>query len=77
MNLVQILLPVFDKSGNLFPDFHFAQIKKTLTEKFGGITTYSRSPATGFWKNEEDATVKDDIIVYEVMLVKLDLNFLK
>ncbi len=51
---------------------YYTSLKKELTEKVGGITTYSRSPAKGLWKETSDKTVKDDIIIYEVMAQGLD-----
>lgn len=67
MHLIQILLPLYDKEQNLFPAAYFTVIRQELTDKFGGITTYSRAPATGLWKENREKTVKDDIIIYEVM----------
>ncbi|WP_026461568.1 hypothetical protein [Adhaeribacter aquaticus] len=72
MRLVQILLPLFNNEFEVFPKDHYIEIREELTEKFGGITTYSRTPATGLWKENENKTVKDDIIIYEVMAENLD-----
>lgn len=72
MNTVQILLPVYSAAGNPFPKEYFKQLRTELTEKFGGITTYTRSPATGFWKEDETTMVKDDIIIFEVMTEDLE-----
>ena len=72
MQLIQILLPVYNQDNELFPNNYFTNIREELTEKFGGITTYSRAPATGLWKENEDKTVEDAIIVYEVMAETLD-----
>jgi hypothetical protein len=72
MHSIQILLPLFNENGEEFSNKQFILLKNELTEKFGGITAYTRSPATGFWKDTEDKTVKDDIIIYEVMADELD-----
>ncbi|HEY0053756.1 MAG TPA: hypothetical protein VGB63_00240 [Pedobacter sp.] len=72
MHSIQILLPLFNENGEEFSNRQFILLKNELTEKFGGITAYTRSPATGFWKDTEDRTVKDDIIIYEVMADELD-----
>ncbi len=72
MHSIQILLPLFNENGEEFSNKQFIHLKNELTEKFGGITAYTRSPATGFWKDTEDRTVKDDIIIYEVMADELD-----
>ena len=75
MQLIQILLPLYNNEKNIFPANIFNHIRQELTEKFGGITTYSRSPATGLWKENEENTVKDDIIIYEVLAKALDRNW--
>lgn len=61
MHLVQVLLPRID-----------AEVAKELTERFGGLTAYSRAPAEGVWKPGCGHTVRDDIIVVEVMVETLD-----
>jgi hypothetical protein len=75
MQLIQILLPLYNNQKDLFPEHYFTQIRQELTEKFGGITTYSRAPATGLWKETEAKTVKDAIIIYEVMAEDLDRSW--
>jgi len=75
MHLIQILLPLYDKEQNIFSGEVFSGIRNELTEKFGGITTYSRAPATGLWKENEEKTVKDAIIIYEVMAERVDRNW--
>jgi hypothetical protein len=70
MFLVQILLPLFDNSGRPIPKREFRAVKKELTEKFHGLTAYSRSTAEGFWGTGQ-ATQYDEIIVYEVMISAL------
>jgi hypothetical protein len=72
MHSVQLLLPLFNQENDPFPHGYFSDLKNQLTEKFGGITAYTRSPATGFWKENDDKTVKDDIIIYEVMAPEMD-----
>ncbi len=66
MHLVQILLPL----GN---DAHlYEHVSRDLTEKFGGVTAYARAPADGRWKEDASKVVRDDIVVYEVMVEELD-----
>jgi hypothetical protein len=72
MYSIQILLPLFDKEGKAFAQALYAQIRDVMTEKFGGITAYTRAPAKGFWKEDESKTVKDDIIILEIMAEVLD-----
>ncbi|MDB5263441.1 MAG: hypothetical protein JWQ14_2724 [Adhaeribacter sp.] len=73
--LIQILLPLYNEEKEVFPEAVFTRIRGQLTEQFGGITTYSRAPATGLWKEKEDKTVKDAIIIYEVIAKTLDQDW--
>jgi len=75
MHLIQILLPLYDKEHNLFSAAYFTAIRQELTDKFGGITSYSRAPATGLWKENEAKTVKDDITIYEVVAEVIDRDW--
>lgn len=72
MFLIQILLPLFDNSGKPFDQNEYESIRDELTERFGGLTTYVRSPAKGLWKEDVATTVHDDIVIYEIMTGKLD-----
>jgi hypothetical protein len=72
MYLIQILLPLYDNDGKPFPQQEYEQMRNELTELFGGITTYARSPAKGLWKESRTLTVQDDIVIYEVMTDSLD-----
>ncbi|GGK19747.1 hypothetical protein GCM10008955_11490 [Deinococcus malanensis] len=71
MHIVQLLLPLYDNSGEAFEGELFTGVQQTLTERFGGLTAYVRAPAAGLWK-EGDQTVRDDVVVYEVMTEELD-----
>lgn len=66
MYLVQLLLPRYDES-----------VARELTERFGGLTAYARAPAKGRWKPSPRKTVRDDIVVYEVMVDALDVGWWK
>ncbi len=75
--LFQILLPLYDNEGVLFPEHLYKAIRLELTERFGGLTAYSRSPATGLWKDGDDELTVDKIIIYEVIAGKFDKKFWK
>ena len=75
--LFQILLPLYDNEGEPFSDELYQAIRIELTERFGGLTAYSRSPATGLWKNGEDELTADKIIVYEVIADEVEKKFWK
>ena len=75
MYLVQILLPLYDNGGTPFPLNEYAQVRDELTERFGGITTYVRSPAEGLWQETPGTMVRDDIVIYEIMTELLDRSW--
>lgn len=72
MNLVQLLLPLYDNAGRPFPRAHYAAIRSELIDKYGGLTAYAQAPATGLWVEEEERVFRDEIVVYEVMVDQLD-----
>jgi hypothetical protein len=75
MQLVQILLPLYNKEGKPFEASVYDKIKKELTQEFGGLTAYTRSPAIGTWKTDDEKVIKDDVYVYEVMASEIDRNY--
>lgn len=77
MFLVQILLPLYDNEGQPFTQDEFLKVRDSLSERFGGITTYMRSPARGLWKETRETTVHDDIVIYEIMTAELDRSWWK
>jgi hypothetical protein len=46
MFLVEFLLPVFDNHGVHIPKDEFARVRRKLTDRFGGVTAFMRSPAS-------------------------------
>lgn len=66
MHLIQILVPLRDNAGRRFPRRLHDQVKQELTERFTGLTAYTRAPAEGLWRKGK-ATQTDEIIIYEVM----------
>lgn len=72
MHLVQILLPVYDNEQNPQPHDEYRRVRRELTERFGGLTVYTRAPAEGMWKLNDNHTSRDDIIIFEVMASELD-----
>lgn len=71
MYVIQIFLPLYDNSGQKFSASEYAGVRTALTDKFGGLTAYSRAPAEGLWEKRGTLT-RDDIVVFEVMTDKLD-----
>ena len=72
MHLVQLLLPVRDQAGSAYPRRLYDELVDLLKEHFGGVTAYTRAPATGLWEAESGETVRDQVVVYEVMVKELD-----
>jgi hypothetical protein len=72
MHLVQLLLPVFDNEGQRFPEGRFAEVRHELTAEFGGVTAYLRSPATGLWQRENGEVDRDEMVMFETMVDRLD-----
>ena len=77
MYLVQLLLPVRDESGSPYPRKLYDSLVEKLTERFGGLTAYTRAPADGLWEENSGRTVRDDVVVYEVMADQLDEKWWK
>lgn len=72
MFLVQLLLPVYDNSGQRFPNARFAHVMDELTDLHGGVTAYTRAPAQGAWKESTGTVDRDEIVMFEVMVDTLD-----
>ena len=74
MQLIQILLPLYDNAGKTFDESLFRTVRRELTEHFGGLTAFTRAPAQGLWKDEGE-TRRDDIVIFEVMAKELDADW--
>lgn len=74
-HLIQILLPIHFCDGSNVPAEMFSQVRTELAERFGGVTAYSRSPATGLWKRTEAEVERDQVIMIEVVAEALDRDW--
>ena len=74
-HLIQILLPLHFCDGSNVPAEMLSQVRAELTEAFGGVTAYTRSPATGLWKRTEDDVERDQVIMIEVVSDRLDRDW--
>jgi hypothetical protein len=72
MHLIQIFLPLMDDLANPNNTEVFFSLQTELKDKFGGITTFSQAPAKGLWKDSNQKTVRDEIIIFEVMTASVD-----
>ena len=71
-HLVQLLLPLYDNAGQPLDAALFQRVRDELTERFGGLTAFTRAPAEGLWKEDDQKTQRDDVVVYEVMVEALE-----
>ena len=74
MYLVQILLPLSDNAGRPFDGAAYRHVRKELSDRFGGVTSFTRAPAQGVWK-EGGHVNRDDIVVFEVMARDIDRSW--
>ena len=74
MQLVEILLPLHDNNGQSFEAEKYAEVRQHLTERFGGLTAFTRPPAQGT-TTESGKPVHDEIVVFEVMTETLDVSW--
>lgn len=72
MFVVELFLPLETSSGKPVPAETFERIKAELTDRFGGVTAFLRSPADGAWKPSEGTVVHDQVTIFEVMVNDVD-----
>jgi hypothetical protein len=75
MYLVQLLLPLYDNEGRALPRELHGRVFRALTERFGGVTAFTRSPAEGAWKEPGGGTSRDELVVLEVMVERLERDW--
>jgi hypothetical protein len=75
MHLIQLLLPLHDNNRQAFPAEYFDVVRQTLTERFGGVTAFLRSPAVGLWKEDDDEITHDEVVMFEVISSRLDSDW--
>ncbi|MGI9165140.1 MAG: hypothetical protein ACR2G5_01905 [Pyrinomonadaceae bacterium] len=72
MHLIEILLPLYDNNKKAFKSSAFDEIRNELTEIFGGVTAFLRSPAEGRWQESDGEVSRDEIVIFEVMSERLE-----
>ena len=75
MFLIEFFLPTSDNHGAHFPHEDFDRVRRELTERFGGVTAFMRSPASGLWEDEEGRVRGDNLVSIEVMADALDRDW--
>jgi hypothetical protein len=68
-------LPLYDNGREAYPKAMFDRIRLELTDAFGGVTAFLRSPAVGLWENESGEVQRDDVVLFEIMTDDLDHNW--
>jgi hypothetical protein len=72
MHLIQLLIPLHDNHKQAFPTAYFNKVRQDLTNQFGGVTAFVRSPALGLWKENSDDMNSDEVVMFEVLTEQLD-----
>ena len=74
MVLIQLLLPTSFPEGSASRDAsaEISETRRELTEKFGGLTAYVRSPAKGTWTAPDGDKAHDDVVMVEVVTGEFD-----
>jgi hypothetical protein len=72
VTLIEILLPLAPSSGGRQEDEVYADLRRLLVERFGGLTAFTRSPAEGVWVDPKTRVQQDTIVVLEVMADYID-----
>jgi hypothetical protein len=75
MKLLQIFLPLYDNGGEAYPKAMFDHIRSELTDAYGGVTAFVRSPAVGLWEDESGKVQRDDVVLLEIMTDNLDRSW--
>jgi hypothetical protein len=54
---------------------YFSQVRRELTDRFGGVTAFVRAPAVGLWKESADDINRDAVVMFEVLAEQLDRDW--
>lgn len=77
MYLMQIFVPTRDNQGSTITERQFTALRSKLTDRFGGETTYARTPVEEMWKPSENSAEVDHMIIYEVVFDELEAQYWK
>jgi hypothetical protein len=73
--LVQVILPLYDNERRPFSPIELVRVRRELTDRFGGVTAYTRAPAEGFWEDADGQTRRDDVVIVEVTAETVDRDW--
>lgn len=68
---IEIFVPLFRARGEPVDGACLKALETELTERFGGVTAFTRAPARGRW-TDGDQVQTDEVVIYEVMAPDLD-----
>lgn len=71
-HLVQILLPVTGVADHAAGELE--AVSHELNDRYGGVTAYTRTPATGLWTSSGE-TDRDTVVMVEVVVDVLDRDW--
>ena len=63
MYLIQLLLPAAVTPVGAAASDPVSQTRRELTDAFGGLTAYLRTPAVGVWTSPEGGRAQDDVVM--------------
>lgn len=72
MYLIQLLLPASLSKGDEAGADPVTQTRRELTEAFGGLTAYLRTPAVGVWTSPDGGRAHDEVVMVEVVAERFD-----
>ena len=72
MHVIEIFLPLKRHDGGEQPRALFGEVRRELIERFGGLTAFTRAPAEGLWEDPDGSIDRDQIVIFEVMVDRLD-----
>ena len=75
MVLIQMLLPTRSPEGLAFPEDLLRRTRDELIARFGGLTAYTRAPATGVWTSPEGHVEVDRVVMIEVLSEHFDRDW--
>jgi hypothetical protein len=70
-------LPLHDNDGVALPTIEFAWVREILANAFGGVTFLSRPPADGVWQGDDGEAEREQMVVVEVLVEKIDRSWWK
>ncbi|NLA67449.1 MAG: hypothetical protein GX856_04255 [Gammaproteobacteria bacterium] len=72
MHLVELFLPLRDNGGQPFPAALYEAVRAELAALHGGVTAFTRAPAKGLWEDDQGGVQRDDVVLFEVVVERLD-----